>query len=64
LRAAREHDGANHTALVKASGIDRSTVTDVVRRLVDAGLLQRRRLKNDARSFRSAVAQPIATWGP
>jgi DNA-binding MarR family transcriptional regulator len=51
LRAAREHDGANQTALVKASGIDRSTITDVVRRLVDAGLLERRRPKNDNRSY-------------
>jgi DNA-binding MarR family transcriptional regulator len=35
LRAAHGHESAMQTELVKASGIDRSTMTDVVRRLVE-----------------------------
>ena len=33
------------------TGIDRSTLADVVRRLVEKGLLQRKRTRNDARKY-------------
>ena len=33
------------------SGIDRSTLADIVRRLVSRGLLTRRRTRNDARMY-------------
>jgi len=36
---------------VDATGIDRSTLADVVRRLSKKGLLQRRRTREDARAY-------------
>jgi len=41
----------SQTALVNATGIDRSTLADIVRRLVDSGLLQRKRMAFDARMY-------------
>ncbi len=51
LRSAADAGEASQTALVEATGIDRSTVADIVRRLVDRGLLQRERTKHDARMY-------------
>lgn len=42
---------ASQTELVRATGVDRSTLADIVRRLVEAGLLQRRRTREDARAY-------------
>lgn len=50
LLAADEHDGRSQTELVKMTGIDRSTLADLVARLMAQGLLQRRRTKDDART--------------
>jgi DNA-binding MarR family transcriptional regulator len=36
---------------VDKTGIDRSTLADIVRRLLKKGLLQRRRTKDDARAY-------------
>lgn len=41
----------SQTKLVEATGIDRSTLADIVRRLVSKGLLQRKRTKRDARTY-------------
>ncbi len=41
----------SQTALVDATGIDRSTLADIVRRLVERGLLVRKRTKQDARMY-------------
>jgi DNA-binding MarR family transcriptional regulator len=41
----------SQTTLCKISGIDRSTLADIVRRLVSRGLLTRRRTRNDARLY-------------
>ena len=41
----------SQSALVEATGIDRSTLADIVRRLVARGLLERKRLKSDARTY-------------
>jgi DNA-binding MarR family transcriptional regulator len=41
----------SQTALVERTGIDRSTLADIVRRLVERGLLQRRRTRKDARMY-------------
>jgi DNA-binding MarR family transcriptional regulator len=41
----------SQTTLVEMTGIDRSTVADIVRRLVERGLLQRRRTRRDARMY-------------
>lgn len=50
LLAADEHEGRSQTELVKMTGIDRSTLADLVARLMAQGLLQRRRTKDDART--------------
>lgn len=41
----------SQTALCEISGIDRSTLADIVRRLVGRGLLSRRRTRQDARMY-------------
>jgi DNA-binding MarR family transcriptional regulator len=51
LVAAYENQGRSQTAIVEKTGIDRSTLADLVRRLVKKGLLQRRRTKEDARAY-------------
>ncbi len=51
LKSAALAGDASQTALVEATGIDRSTVADIVRRLVERGLLQRERTKHDARMY-------------
>lgn len=42
--------GMSQTALVRASGIDRSTLTEILRRMIDRGLISRTRLKQDRRA--------------
>jgi MarR family transcriptional regulator, temperature-dependent positive regulator of motility len=51
LLAVSEQEGANQTSLVEATSIDRSTLADIVRRLVKRRLLQRRRTRKDTRSY-------------
>ena len=46
-----ENEGLSQTGLVERTGIDRSTLADVVRRMLKKGLLQRRRTKEDARAY-------------
>ncbi|MEQ1712378.1 MAG: MarR family winged helix-turn-helix transcriptional regulator, partial [Hyphomicrobium sp.] len=41
----------SQTNLVDKTGIDRSTLADIVRRMLKKGLLQRRRTKEDARAY-------------
>lgn len=41
----------SQTAICDLSGIDRSTLADIVRRLVSRGLLARRRTREDARMY-------------
>jgi DNA-binding MarR family transcriptional regulator len=50
LKAVEANEGASQTALVQITGIDRSTLADVVARLVDQGYLNRRRRSDDARA--------------
>ena len=45
-----QHEGLSQTALVGRTGIDRSTLADLVARLLKKGLIQRRRTKEDARA--------------
>lgn len=45
-----EREGTNQVGLVDATGIDRSTTADLVRRLMRKGYLARRRARHDARS--------------
>lgn len=51
LKAVSEHDEPSQTALVVQTGIDRSTLADIVRRLVQRGLLHRNRTQYDARKY-------------
>jgi DNA-binding MarR family transcriptional regulator len=44
-------EGLSQTELVEKTGIDRSTLADIVRRLLKKGLLQRRRTREDARAY-------------
>jgi DNA-binding MarR family transcriptional regulator len=50
LAAAAEHEGATQTVLVKATGIDRSTLADLAARMIAKGLLERERSATDARA--------------
>lgn len=45
------HDGPSQTDIVVETGIDRSTLADIVRRLVKRGLVSRKRAKNDVRAY-------------
>ena len=51
LQAVADADGLSQTAIMQATGIDRSGTAELVRRLVSSGLLQRRRTKQDARVY-------------
>ncbi len=50
LKAVEANEGASQTSLVQITGIDRSTLADVVARLIDQGYLHRRRRSDDARA--------------
>ena len=51
LMTVAQNEGVSQTGIVDATGIDRSTLADVVRRLAERGLLQRRRTREDARAY-------------
>jgi DNA-binding MarR family transcriptional regulator len=46
-----QNEGLSQTQLVGLTGIDRSTLADVIRRMLKKGLLQRRRTRDDARAY-------------
>jgi DNA-binding MarR family transcriptional regulator len=50
LAAAGGADGLSQSELVRATGIDRSTLADLVARMLGKGLLQRERSASDARA--------------
>jgi len=50
LSAVDNHEGKSQTELVRITGIDRSTLADLVARLMAQGYVQRRRTKEDART--------------
>jgi MarR family transcriptional regulator, temperature-dependent positive regulator of motility len=47
LLTVSQHEGISQTGLVERTGVDRSTLADIVRRMLKKGLLQRRRTKDD-----------------
>jgi len=51
LNAVNSSEEPSQTLLVEQTGIDRSTLADIVRRLVERGLLERRRTRQDARMY-------------
>jgi len=46
-----DEEGLTQTDLVGRTGIDRSTLADIVARLLSRGLIQRRRAKDDGRAY-------------
>jgi len=50
LIAADAQEGASQTALVTSTGIDRSTLADIVARMIQRDLLARKRTESDARA--------------
>jgi DNA-binding MarR family transcriptional regulator len=51
LMTVAQNEGLSQTGIVDRTGIDRSTLADIVRRLHKKGLLQRQRTKEDARAY-------------
>lgn len=51
LYSVSQNEGVSQTYLVTRTGIDRSTLADIIRRMLKKGLLQRRRTKDDARAY-------------
>ena len=68
LAAAQERDGATQADLVRTTGIDRSTLADMARRMIDKGLLERERSTLDGRAnavrLTDAGRQALADAGP
>ncbi len=46
-----EFEGLSQTGLVDKTGIDRSTLADIIRRMLKKGLVSRKRTKDDARAY-------------
>ncbi len=55
LAALEHHDGVSQTALVEATGIDRSTLAEMVRRMLERGLVSRERTEEDQRANAVAI---------
>jgi len=51
LAVIADEEGLSQTELVMRTGIDRSTVADMIKRLVRRGWLHRRRMSSDARTY-------------
>ncbi|MCP4330695.1 MAG: winged helix-turn-helix transcriptional regulator [Alphaproteobacteria bacterium] len=51
LITVRQHPGLSQTDLVNLTGIDRSTIGDLISRLIRRGWLRRRRTSRDARAY-------------
>src|SRR5688572_5010075 len=50
-------DGMSQSQLVDATGIDRSTMADIVRRMLKKGIVERKRDKNDARAYEVTITE-------
>jgi len=55
LCALENHEGASQTALVEMTGIDRSTLAEMVRRMLEKGLISRERTEEDQRANSVAI---------
>jgi DNA-binding MarR family transcriptional regulator len=51
LSALAKHQTASQTQIVEETGVDRSTVAEIVKRLLQRGAVVRRRAKHDARAY-------------
>jgi DNA-binding MarR family transcriptional regulator len=55
LCALENNEGVSQTALVEMTGIDRSTLAEMVRRMLERGLISRERTEQDARANSVAI---------
>ena len=55
LAALDPNEGASQTALVEMTGIDRSTLAEMVRRMMERGLITRKRTEADLRANAVAI---------
>jgi DNA-binding MarR family transcriptional regulator len=55
LAALENNDGVSQTALVEMTGIDRSTLAEMIHRMLERGLITRERTETDARANAIAV---------
>src|ERR1700754_4090665 len=55
LAALEHNEGVSQTALVEMTGIDRSTLAEMVRRLLERALLSRERTEDDMRANAVAI---------
>ena len=51
LAAIETNEGSSQTKIVEITGVDRSTLADIARRLLKNRLIERRRSKDDARAY-------------
>lgn len=51
LAAVEANEGISQTGLVQKTGIDRSTLADIVRRMLEKDLVERERTAEDARAY-------------
>ena len=51
LAAIEVNEGSSQTKIVEITGVDRSTLADIARRLLKNRLIERRRSKDDARAY-------------
>lgn len=51
LKAIEVNGGASQIAIVEITGVDRSTMADIARRLLKRHLISRKRTKEDARAY-------------
>jgi len=51
LVTAAQNDGARQQDIIDTTGIDRSTVSQIMQTMIRKGLLKRRRTKEDARAY-------------
>ena len=57
LCALEHNEGVSQTALVEITGIDRSTLAEMVRRMLERGLITRKRTETDLRANAVAITQ-------
>lgn len=62
LAAVARDPNVSQTDLVRLTGVDRSTLADIVRRLVKNGLLHRRRTRADARAYAIRLTPDAITF--
>jgi DNA-binding MarR family transcriptional regulator len=57
LTTVAQHEGLSQTDLVRLTGIDRSTLADVVQRLLRRGIIQRERTMQDGRTYAVSLSE-------